>query len=415
MPRNTFQGPALLSLGLRPFFLAALWFGLAVIPLWWLIWRGGVVLDGPFRPTDWHVHEMIFGYGSAVIAGFLFTAIPNWTGRMPKQGWPLAALALLWLSGRGAVAGILPLGPVSAAIVDCAFLAAVGTVFLVEIAAGRNWRNLKVVVPLGLLLASNVIFHAEALIRGSVEVGARFGLAVVIFLITLIGGRIIPSFTRNWMAARGVTPLPSPFGRFDGASLAAGAVALAFWALGGQRLPVAVALSLAGVLHAIRLARWRGAATWRSPLLLMLHVAYAFVPLGLLAAAGSAAGLVSEAAGMHLLGAGAMGGMTLAVMVRATLGHTGRDLVAGVDLTLAFGLLIAAALVRALVGLRTIAGFDGITLAAILWTAAIAIAAARLTPWLAGPKAGRKPASTRTAEPDRSAGSDHAPPETEAR
>ncbi len=397
MPRKNYEGPALLGLGLRPFFLAALWFAMLVMPFWWLIWRGIVDLGGPFQPIDWHVHEMVFGYGGAVIAGFLFTAVPNWTGRMPKQGTPLALLAMLWLVGRFAVAGLLPLGGGMVAVVDCGYLTAVGFVFLVEIVAGRNWRNLKVVVPLGLLLVSNVIFHVEVLTNGSAHVGGRLGLAVVIFLITLIGGRIVPSFTRNWLAARGEPRLPAPFSRFDSAALAIGAVALLSWAYIQQGWFPAILLALSGVLHTFRLARWCSARTWPSPLLLMLHVAYAFVPAGMLVAAGGATGLVPEAPGLHLLGIGAIGGMTLAVMIRATRGHTGRDLVAGRPLTLAFFLLVAAALVRAVLGFETLAGIDGVTLAAGFWTAAFGIAAFRMTPWLVSKKAGRRAASRRAA------------------
>jgi len=390
MTKAQHDGPAILSLGLRPFFLVALVFGFVVVPLWWLVWQGKATLGGPFAPVDWHVHEMIFGYGAAVIAGFLFTAVPNWTGRMPKQGWPLFLLAATWLAGRLAVVGALPLSPVAVAVLDCAFLALVGVVFLIEVMAGRNWRNLKVVVPLGLLLAANGAYHGEVMSTGNAEVAGRLGLAVIIFLITLIGGRIVPSFTRNWLAARNAAHLPASFSRLDATTLIAGVLALAFWAFYETGIAVACLLAIAGVLNLARLARWRGWSTWRSPLVLMLHVAFAFVPLGMIAAAGGAADIIAPAAGLHLLGIGAMGGMTLAVMIRATRGHTGRDLMAGPALTLAFGLLVAAALVRAVIGHGDLAGVDGITLATALWTAAYAIAAVRLVPWLIGQKAGRR-------------------------
>ena len=120
--REIYQGPALFSYGFRPFFLFAGLFAVAVIPIWWLIWRGEISISGHLAPTDWHIHEMIFGYGAAVVAGFLFTAVPNWTGRMPTRGWPLAVLLALWLAGRAAVAGLLPVGPVGAAIIDQMFL-----------------------------------------------------------------------------------------------------------------------------------------------------------------------------------------------------------------------------------------------------------------------------------------------------
>ncbi len=390
MTKVQYDGPSILSLGLRPFFLAALIFGLVVVPLWWLTWRGQILLKGPFVPVDWHVHEMIFGYGAAVIAGFLFTAVPNWTGRMPKQGWPLVLLAVTWLAGRLAVAGILPLPAMAVAVLDCSFLLMVGVIFLIEVVAGRNWRNMKVVVPLGLLLAANGTFHGEVMSTGTANVAGRLGLAVIIFLITLIGGRIVPSFTRNWLAAHNAEHLPASFSRLDTVTLAIGALALALWAIYETGAVVACLLVPAGVLNLFRLARWRGWSAWRSPLLLMLHIAFAFVPLGMIAAAAGAATVISTAAGLHLLGIGAMGGMTLAVMIRATRGHTGRDLTAGPALTLAFGLVVAAALARAVIGHGNLAGVDGITLAAVLWTAAYGIASVRLGPWLIGQKSGRR-------------------------
>lgn len=387
--RPAYSGHALFSYGFRPFFLAAALFGLAVVPVWLLIWRGDLALAGPFAPVDWHVHEMLFGYAAAVIAGFLFTAVPNWTGRMPTRGWPLMALLALWMLGRAAVAGAFPVGPLAVMAMDCAFLLAIAAMVVVEIVAGRNWRNLKVVVPVLVFLAANVTFHLEAMLGGSADVGRRLGVAVVIFLITLIGGRIIPSFTRNWLAQRGARVLPVPFGRFDGLCLAAGAAALALWVAVPWGLPAAALLIGAGALHLVRLLRWRGAATWRSPLLLMLHVAYLFVPVGLVVTGAAALGLVPAAAGLHLLGIGAIGGMTVAVMMRATRGHTGRTLEAGPSLTAAFMLIVAAAIVRGLAP-RPVAGVDGITVAAMLWTVAFAIFSVRMAPWLAAPSVARR-------------------------
>lgn len=138
MPRAPYRGPALLSLGFRPFFLLAGLFGAAAIPLWLCVWTGRATLAGPFGPVDWHIHEMLFGYTSAVVAGFLFTAVPNWTGRMPARGLPLAGLATLWLSGRLAVAGALGLGAAWVATIDTAFLFAIAVMITVEIVAGRN-------------------------------------------------------------------------------------------------------------------------------------------------------------------------------------------------------------------------------------------------------------------------------------
>ena len=385
-----YSGPAVFSHGFRPFFLAAVLFGLAVIPVWLAVWRGALGLGGPFLPVDWHVHEMIFGYGAAVLAGFLFTAVPNWTGRMPVRGWPLAVLLALWVAGRLAVAGLLWLGPVGAMLFDSAFLLAVVGMVTREIIAGKNWRNLKVAIPVALLLAANVLFHVEAMTGGMADTGRRFGTAALIFLVMLIGGRIVPSFTRNWLTRQGATRIPVPFNRFDVACLAAGAAAMLAWTVVPDSSFTGGLLGLSAVLHGLRLVRWRGVATWRSPLLVMLHLAYGFLPVGLLAASLAAVGLAGPQAGAHLLGIGAVGGMTVAVMMRATMGHTGRPLVAGRILATAFAMVAVAAAVRA----AGAAGFgpvpDGITLAALLWTAGFLLLALRLVPWLAAPGVTRR-------------------------
>lgn len=391
--RNTYRGPALFSYGFRPFFLCAGIFAFAAIPAWWLVWRGDVGIGGHFAPTDWHVHEMIFGYGSAVVAGFLFTAVPNWTGRMPTRGWPLAALLALWLAGRAAVAGLVPAGPVGVVLTDQAFLLAVAAMVAREIVAGRNWKNLKVLVPVSLLWGANILFHVEALTRSASDTGRRLGIALLIFLIILIGGRIVPSFTRNWLAQRGAARLPVAFNRFDGICILAGVAALACWVIAPFHVAIVPLGAVAAVLHAIRLGRWRGQDSWRSPLLLMLHVAYLMVPLGFAAIGAGAAGLVGPAVGAHVLGIGAIGGMTLAVMMRATMGHTGRALVAGPGLSWAFALICGAAVVRAVAGHVAVGGVDGIDLSAALWTLAFGIYLWRVAPWLVGPKVARKAAS----------------------
>ncbi len=393
MSRTNYDGPAVLSVRFRPFFLAAVVFATLVVPVWWMVWQGEWTLPASFVPIDWHIHELIFGYGAAVIAGFLFTAVPNWSRRMPTRGWPLLVLSLMWLFGRIALAGFLPLEAIGVAVVDCAFLLAIAAMITFEIVAGRNWRNLKVVVPVGLLCVANIIFHAEVIALGQAAIGRRLGLALVLFLITLIGGRIIPSFTRNWLAKQGAGLMPAPFGRFDAVCVAAGAVALLMWVTQPNSPVTGVLLMLGGVLHFARLSRWRTRTTWRSPLLLMLHIAYAFLAVGLLMTGAAAMGWIPAVAGLHLLGIGAIGGMTVAVMMRATLGHTGRALVAGPLLSLAFALVCSAAILRAATPGVFVAGLDGIAIAAILWTVGFAILAAQMVPWLALPAIANKAAS----------------------
>ncbi|QAX30609.1 NnrS family protein [Leisingera sp. NJS204] len=391
--RTDYSGPVLFSFGFRPFFLGACLFALLAIPAWLLIWQGTLEYSGPFLPTDWHIHEMIFGYGAAVVAGFLFTAVPNWTGRMPARGWPLALLSGLWLLGRIAAAGWLGLSALGVMVADCAFLAAVVVMIAREIIAGENWRNLKVLVPITLLGLANACFHIEAMTEGAADISRRLGIAVLIFLIMLIGGRIIPSFTRNWLAKNGAEKMPVPFGKFDAVTLASGAAALLAWTAAPWAAVSGVLLLAAGLLHVLRLARWCGLASLGEPLLFMLHAAYALVPAGLIAAAAVPFGLLEPAAAAHILGIGAVGGMTLAVMMRATMGHSGRPLVAGPALTAAFALVIASASLRVAGSTELAAGWTGITVSGGLWTAGFALMVLKTGPWLATRSAGSKKVS----------------------
>ncbi|MDC0657586.1 NnrS family protein [Leisingera sp. SS27] len=388
--RTDYTGPVLFSFGFRPFFLGACLFALLAIPAWLLVWRGDLEYSGPLLATDWHIHEMIFGYGAAVVAGFLFTAVPNWTGRMPARGLPLALLSGLWLLGRLAMAGWLKLPALGVMVLDCAFLAAVVAMIAREIITGENWRNLKVLVPVTLLGVANACFHIEAMTEGAADVSRRLGIAVLIFLIMLIGGRIIPSFTRNWLAKRGATKMPVTFSKFDAVTLVFGAAALAAWTAAPWAALSGALLLAAGLLHAVRLTRWRSLATLPDPLLLMLHLAYALVPAGLIAAGGVPFGLLEPAVAAHILGIGAIGSMTLAVMMRATMGHSGRPLAAGAALTIAFMLLLGAAAARVAGSTELTAGLDGITLSAIMWTAGFALMVLKTGPWLVTRRLGPK-------------------------
>lgn len=343
-----YQGPAILSYGFRPFFfLGGLYGGFAIL-LWLPLVFGRLRLLTAFDPVDWHIHEMLFGFVPAVVTGFLLTAVPNWTGRLPVQGKPLGVLVALWAIGRFAMLFSEVIGPVPAGVLDCLFLLAVAGVTANEIVAGRNWRNLKVLIPLAVLLFANVLFHAEAFFSGTSDIARRLAVAAVIMLLILIGGRIIPSFTRNWLAREKPGRLPASFGRFDAVTVIVSGLAFALWvAVPGS--PVAgLVLVLAGCLHVVRLARWAGDRTWREPLVLILHVSYLFVPAGFLLAGLSAIrpDVFLPAAGMHAFGAGAIGTMTLAVMMRASLGHTGHALVMSHVMKVVYVAALSAALLR---------------------------------------------------------------------
>jgi len=347
IPRlRNYEGPALLSYGFRPFFLfGSLYAGLTILA-WLPMFYGELELSTAFTPRDWHIHEMLYGYLSAVITGFLLTAVPNWTGRMPLQGRPLFVLVLVWAVGRIAVTVSARIGWEAAAAIDNAFLLLVGAAMAREIIKGRNWRNLKVLIALGILVTGNIVFHVEAHLLETAEYGIRLGIAATMMLIMLIGGRIIPSFTRNWLARENPGRLPAPFGRFDMVSMIIAGVALLAWIAAPGWRATGAALIAAGGLHAARLARWAGERTWRDRLVLVLHVAYAFVPLGFGLTGLASLGLLSSAAGIHAWTAGAMGVMTLAVMSRASLGHTGRALVASATVQGLYLLLVVGALAR---------------------------------------------------------------------
>src|SRR5471030_2618324 len=193
VPRlRSHDGWPLLSGGFRPFFLlGSIYAGLAIL-VWLPVFMGELTLSTAFAPRDWHVHEMLYGYLSAVITGFLFTAIPNWTGRLPIQGTPLKVLVIVWIAGRLCVTFSAETGWLAAMLVDAGFLALVALAAAREILAGRNWRNLNVVMLVLLLLAGNVAFHLEVHFHGAADAGIRIGIAVVVLLISLIGGRIVP-------------------------------------------------------------------------------------------------------------------------------------------------------------------------------------------------------------------------------
>ncbi|MFN3657604.1 MAG: NnrS family protein [Pseudolabrys sp.] len=345
--RRVYAGPALLSYGFRPFFLAAGAWAVLGILFWLELYRGEVELRSVFSPLDWHIHEMLYGYVAASVAGFLLTAIPNWTGRLPVSGWPLGTLALLWFAGRVAMIASGTIGGLAAAAIDISFLLTLAAVAAREIVAGKNWRNLRVLLLLGLLAAGNVVFHAEVLLKGSADYGVRIAIAAVILLIAVIGGRIVPSFTNNWLARNNPGRLPVPFARFDVAALAAAAMALIAWIAAPAHAITGALMLIAGVLHAVRLARWAGDRTLADRLVLVLHVGYAFVPLGFLLIGASAfSAAVPASAGIHAWTAGGIGLMTVAVMTRATLGHTGQPLVARGGTQCVYGCILASALLR---------------------------------------------------------------------
>ena len=298
--------------------------------------------------TRRHIHEMLYGYLPAVITGFLLTAVPNWTGRLPLRGGGLAALVGVWLAGRIAICLSATIGPLAAGATDTAFLLLVAAAAAREVTAARNWRNLVTIVIVVVLFAGNVTFHIEDYEGGAAPLGTRLGIAAVIALISLIGGRVVPSFTRNWLVRENPGRLPVPFGQFDRAVLVLSVLALALWIALPQWTVTAALLLIAGVAQAVRLGRWAGDRTMRDMLVLVLHVGYAFLPLGflLLAAAIFFPQRIPVSGGIPAWTVGAVGVMTLAIMTRASLGHTGWPLYAGRLTQAIYAFVVMAALVR---------------------------------------------------------------------
>ncbi len=386
--RRQFSGPALLSFGFRPFFLLAGLFAVLAIGLWLPEYEGEITLRTAFSPLAWHAHEMLYGYLAAAATGFLLTAIPNWTGRLPFRGPPLAWLAGLWIAGRVVVSVSAATGWLFAMLVDCGFLLTVFAVILREVLAGKNFKNLKVVALVFILLTGNLTFHLEAHWTGSADAGIRIGLAGMMLLVMVIGGRIIPSFTRNWLARQHDGRLPVAFNRFDVAAIIVSAIALAGWVIRPDAKATGVLLAVAGCIQLVRLARWAGERTFSDRLVLVLHVAYLFVPVGFLLLAAANFLDIPQSAGLHAWTIGGMTTLTLAVMTRATLGHTGRALSAGRATELIYGSIVAAAVLRIAAALAPAQGFVLIHLSALAWLCGFVAFVATYGPMLLRPKAG---------------------------
>jgi uncharacterized protein involved in response to NO len=381
------QQPALLSAGFRPFFLfAAAWAAIAV-PVWLAAYVHGSALRGALPPMTWHAHEMIFGFGLAVVAGFMLTAIPNWTGRLPLRGAGLAGLAALWLAGRAALLMSAAIGPAAAAAIDLAFPVLLAAAVARELIAGRNWRNLPVLAALGLLLAGNALVHLHALgLAATAELGLRLGIATLLGLIAFIGGRIVPSFTRNWLAkARPNVPPPAQAGKVDLGCLVAILSGLAAWVVAPETRLACVLEIIGGAAAAFRLSRWRGLATLREPLVAVLHAGYAWLALGLVwLGLDGLFEWVAPAAALHALTVGAIGTMTLAVMTRATLGHTGRPLAAGPATCAIYAMVSLGAALRVAAPLCGAGAVLLTSLAGAAWTAAFALFVLIYGPMLLG-------------------------------
>ncbi|HEX4174037.1 MAG TPA: NnrS family protein [Acetobacteraceae bacterium] len=380
--------PPLLSAGFRPFFLAAAAWAALTMLAWLPLLNGNLDLPSRFDPLSWHVHEMLFGFAMAAIGGFLLTAIPNWTNRPPLAGPPLAFLVLLWLLGRIACLISASLPAWLAPALDLAFPVALEAVALRELIVAHNRRNYPLLAPVPLLGIANLLTHLRVLgVAVPFELGWRLGIAVVIVLISVIGGRIVPAFTRNWLNARGLTPVPPAADMLDRAALAVLQISMIGWTFLPDWRPVAVLLLIAAALNLARLARWRGIATVDEPLLLVLHVGYLWLVAGIaLLGLSLLTDAVPYAAAVHALTAGAMGTMILAVMTRATLGHTGHVLRADVATTVIYALVSASAVLRIVAAWVSQGQMDLLEVAVVAWVGAFGLFAAEYGPMLLAPR-----------------------------
>lgn len=366
---STTETPIWLQGSFRLLFTGGALWALVVVALWVGALDGVWSLPTAMEPLAWHQHEMLFGYLGAVIAGFLSAAIPNWTGRPVVTGWPVAAFVGLWAAARVAVLFSAYVPPLVGAVLDVGFLLALFGYAARQIFAARN-RNKPILVVLLLFAAACGLDHAAAMgLTADPAIGMRAGFALILMLITIIGGRIIPAFTRNWLVKHGRTDgLPIMANRFDHAVLAITAIALAGWVFAPAAHPVAWLLLCAGILQAVRLTRWAGLRAVANPLVFVLHVSYAWLPIGLLLlGAASLWPMVPVSSAMHALGAGAMAAMTLAVMTRATRGHTGRPLEADGATVAIYMLVNLGALLRVAAPLLPLDYMLSIRLAGGLW------------------------------------------------
>lgn len=388
--RRMAASPPILRGGFRPFFFGGASWAVIALTLWLLNLSGALTLPTTFDPLAWHRHEMLFGFVGAIMSGFLLTAIPNWTGRLPIAGWPLASLFGLWFVARLAVLCSALVGRLPAGVLDAGFflvLAALGTR---EVVAAKN-RNFPVVGMILLFGLADALDHAAlGGLIGAADIGWRAGIALVVILISLIGGRITPSFTRNWMAKQKMTQgLPTQPGRLDLLVIAGTAIALLFWLARPEEKLTGLMLILAALLQFLRLSRWSGWRTARDPLVLILHVGYAWVPVGLFLLGWSVAGsAIPRSAALHALTAGAMTTMILAVMTRASLGHTARELRANAPTQAIYLLVTIGAILRVAASLGVGPYMPMIDTAGILWAASLLLFLIAYAPVLWRPRLG---------------------------
>lgn len=375
-------GLALWNLGFRPFYLLAGMFA-ALSILGWIAQLGG--WSGPYAPIAsplWHAHEMIFGYAFAVIIGFLFTAVRNWTNESTPAGWPLAAIAALWLAGRILV---LTPWPAWAAVTDTVFALAAAAGIAVPLIKARNRRNYFFIALIAALGAVNLVFCLA--IAGQIDVpverGLRLGIDLILFIMAVMGGRVIPMFTAN--AVPGARPVR--IGWLERIALGSVLALLTADLLNLPALVTGLAAGIAAAAHGARLALWQPWRTVGRPILWILHASYAWIAVHLALRALAAAELVPTSLAIHALTIGAIGGLTLGMMTRTARGHTGRPLESSPLEVASYALIQLAALARVFVPLVVPQWYLAAVVASgLLWAAAFGLFVLKFWPILLRPR-----------------------------
>ncbi|MHA7774630.1 NnrS family protein [Roseibium sp. M-1] len=377
-----FRVPTVFTAGFRFFFLSAGLFSVLAMSVWtaWLAaqaaGRGLTTIPIAMAPQLWHAHEMLFGYAVAVMAGFFVTAVPSWTGTKDTGAAFVTFSGLIWLAGRLAVWFSAALDPLLVAAVDLAFVPVLSTAVLGRLAQKSQARNMVFLALLTALFAGNLMMHLDWIgwTGGNAEAGVRLGIFTSAAMIAVIGGRVVPAFTRNALLRKGIEDaLPRSRPWLDRSGILLTLLA----ALGClPYVPEAVLgwiCLAAGIVTLLRLAGWRGFATRNDPILWILHVAFLLLGTAyLLYGLTLLTGFWQETAALHLLAAGAIGSMTLAMMTRASLGHAGRPLIVSRPIVAAYAALIAAALVRAF-AIPVCGYFETMLLSGGLWILAFGL------------------------------------------
>jgi len=390
--KNKPTAMALLALGFRPFYLLAAVFAIVAIPAWLVSYAGGDLAGNYLQGIAWHSHEMIFGFAAAVIAGFLLTAVRNWTGRPTPTGALLGGLVTLWLLARV----LMLTGPANAAaLIDILFLPALAIAIAIPIWAGRNVRNYKVLAVLGVLTLANVGYHlasSGSLPIGSGRVSMTAALDVISILIAIVGGRVVPAFIGNAVEEARPRHIKSVEIVSVGALiviLVAGVVKA--W-IAVAPIAFLIILVVAAVGQGVRLLLWQPFRARGNPLLWMLPVAYAWLPVSLALRALELQSIVPSGTAIHALTIGAIASLMMAMMMRSALGHSGRPLVAGLAEVGAFVLLQLSAIVRILAASIAPGAYrEAMIVSGVLWTLAFAVFLWRYWPVLTRPRIDGRP------------------------